>query len=827
MLFLFGRGLMMKHLSRPLFPFAVTILLSAQTTFGQFPAATEVTTYRAAKREFRGAWIATVTNLDWPSSGLRSTGVSQEQKDALVSILDQLARAGFNAVVFQVRTECDALYNSPYEPWSYWLTGMQGTPPSPFYDPLQFAVEEAHKRGMEIHAWFNPYRAVRPSTYTRASSHVSNTHPEWLLTFSYVNASGSSVTQKILDPGLPAVRDYVAMVVSDIVRRYDVDGIHADDYFYPYPDGTLTGITNQDDVTYAQNNPSSLDRGTWRRENVNILLKQISDSTKAIKPNVKFGMSPFGIWKNGVPSGVFGLDAYSTIYCDPIAWLQRRYVDYLTPQLYWAFGSSQDYALLQPWWADSTNANGRHLYTGIATYRTGNPYSVTEIPNQINYNRGNPKVQGSIQFRALSVTANPLGIYDLLKSDVFQYASIIPSMSWKPDATPPNAPSALTTTSLGPNSYGLQWNPPSAAADGDTAMRYAVYRFTTPTPQQSDRDNPKNIIALKGLPTAIPPFMVDTTGVQYYYTASAVDRNNNESTMLSNVAPIIGGAIPTQPTLAFPADSEQNFPKGGAIKWRGSPNALAYRVEFDSTGTLGPTSMLVQSSITDTMFVPTGLAPQKTYYWKVAAGNQVGASGYSVQFSFKTGWPFPPEIVSPNGISGVLRIPTFVWTKSSGTSFQIQITDYTTRLVVIDTTVTDSTYTSTKILEPVRIYTWKVAAYNSAGASDWSAEGRFRTSEITLVEAERGIPTEYSLSQNYPNPFNPVTKIEVSVPRLGRVVLRVYDVLGRTIASLVDEELAPGLYTFRFDGTALPSGMYLYVMNVGETRMVKKMMLIR
>lgn len=352
------------------------------------------------KREFRGAWIATVTNIDWPSSSAQGVGVGALQQSQLTSLPDNLRAAGFNAVIFQVRTECDAFYASPFVPWSYWLTGTQGTPPSPFYDPLQFAVQVAHSRGMEIHAWFNPYRAVRPSTYVRAGNHVSNTHPEWLLNFPLI-------TTKILDPGLPQVRDHVAKIVSDIVRRYDIDGIHADDYFYPYPDGSFVGITTEDSTTYRIYGGGDLDKGHWRRENVNKLLQQIHDSLQVIKPYVKFGMSPFGIWKSGTPAGISGLDAYNTIYCDAITWLNRKIVDYIAPQLYWSFGGSTDYGKLQQWWADSTNANGRHLYTGNATYRIGTTFGgASELANQISFNRANPKVQGSIQFSAKWIPGN-------------------------------------------------------------------------------------------------------------------------------------------------------------------------------------------------------------------------------------------------------------------------------------------------------------------------------------------------------------------------------------------------------------------------------------
>jgi uncharacterized lipoprotein YddW (UPF0748 family) len=791
-----------------------------QLGFGQF--LTEATEQTAAslsvKREFRGAWIATVTNLDWPPSNLRDYGSSftQLQKDYLTNMLDQLAAAGFNAVVFQVRTECDAFYSSPYEPWSYWLTGAQGTAPSPFYDPLQFAVEEAHKRGMELHAWFNPYRAVRPSEYTRAPSHVSNTHPEWILHFS---------TGNILDPGLPAVRNYVATVVADIVRRYDVDGIHADDYFYPYPDKGFPGITHEDDSTYAHFNPAGLDRATWRRENIDSLLGMIADSVKAIKPYVKFGMSPFGIWKSGVPSGISGLDAYSTIYCDGVTWLQRHYIDYVAPQLYWAFGGGQDFGALQRWWADSASANGRHLYTGIATYRIGSSFSLSEIPNQINYNRGNPKVQGSIQFRAANITGNLGGINDALKTDVYVHASIIPTMSWKPDATPPNAPSALQISSAGGNSYSLQWTPPSPAPDGDIAMRYALYRFPTATPSQTDIDKGKNLSRIVGMPSAAgPSSVIDTAGVQYSYAVTSLDRNNNESGISNVVTP--SGPIPTQPLLAYPSNAD-NLAKNGALKWNASPNALAYRIEFDSTGGFGPGSMLAKGALSDTTIVPTGLVAQKTYYWRVAAGNQVGSSGYSVTFSLRAGWPLPPVLISPVAITNVSRNPTLIWNGGAGTSFRVILLDRATLATVVDTTVADTAVTISRTLAASKIYGWKVAGINAYGEGDFSAQTNFKTQSGTLAEETQGVPAEYALSQNFPNPFNPVTSIRAAIPRQGRVSLRVYDILGREISTLLDQEMLPGTYTVRFDGTKLPSGIYIYVLTAEGKRLVNKMILVR
>ena len=451
------------------------------------------------KREFRGVWIATVTNLDWPSS---RNLTPQQQRNELVGLLDSLVATGFNAVVFQVRDECDALYDSPYDPWSYWLTGSQGTAPNPYYDPLEFAVAEAHKRGMEIHAWFNPFRAYRENdTYPTAANHVTKLHSSdgWIIT--------CPDGYKLLDPGRPDVRDYIATVFTDVVRRYQIDGVHMDDYFYPYSEH---GFTNEDAATFAAYNrgyPDSL-KADWRRGNVNLLIEQVYDSVQALKPWVKVGISPFGIWKSGVPAGIFGMSAYDAIYCDAIAWLEGGYIDYLTPQLYWPFGGGQDYGKLQPWWADSVAANGRQLYTGNATYSQ----SASEIDHQIEFNRANPKVQGSVQFRANNIRYNTNGTKDLLKAKTFRTGAVIPVMGWK-ETTPPNSPSNLQAQLNGSTGkYELTWDAPTAAIDGDTAARYLVYRFLIPAPAAGEYGRGNNILqvaAETGIPGLILPHFPD------------------------------------------------------------------------------------------------------------------------------------------------------------------------------------------------------------------------------------------------------------------------------------------------------------------------------
>ncbi|MEB3209495.1 MAG: family 10 glycosylhydrolase, partial [Synechococcus sp.] len=280
-------------------------------------------------QEFRGVWVATVANLDWPTS--RTASVASQQAD-LIAHFDQLKAAGVNAVLFQVRTEADALYASSIEPWSYYLTGVEGQAPSPFWDPLEFAIREAHKRGMELHAWLNPYRADRvPGLFTRAANHVTVTNPEWIIT-----ATSSTSSIRIMNPGIPAVRERITAVVMDIVRRYDVDGIHFDDYFYPYPPNDMgfnTARWDLDKATFEQYGAGFSIRSDWRRNNINTMVKAVHDSIKSVKPHVKFGISPFGIWKNGTPSGITGMNAFDVIYADALQWLSVKSVDYITPQL--------------------------------------------------------------------------------------------------------------------------------------------------------------------------------------------------------------------------------------------------------------------------------------------------------------------------------------------------------------------------------------------------------------------------------------------------------------------------------------------------------------
>lgn len=388
----------------------------------------------AIPREMRGVWVATVSNIDWPSRPGLST---DEQKRELLAILDRAAELHLNAVVLQVRPAADALYASSLEPWSEYLTGEMGKPPSPFWDPLEFAVAQAHARGLELHAWFNPYRARHPSARSAISpNHISVTHP------GLVRKYGAHLW---MDPGEPAVREHTVRVILDVVRRYDIDGVHLDDYFYPYSENDASGrkIEFPDSGSYARYRGSggALALDDWRRDNVNQLVHDLYVGIKALKPTVKFGVSPFGIWRPGFPEQIKGFDAYAQLFADSRKWLANGWVDYWTPQLYWPIGKPDErYPLLLNWWA-AQNVAHRNLWIGNYISRvTGKPsgWPVSEIINQILITRAQPGASGNIHFSMKSLMQQDSLTLALL-SGPYKEKALIPASPWL-DSVPPAPP---------------------------------------------------------------------------------------------------------------------------------------------------------------------------------------------------------------------------------------------------------------------------------------------------------------------------------------------------------------------------------------------------
>ena len=385
----------------------------------------------ALSREMRGLWIATVANIDWPS---RNTLTADQQRAELIDILDRAVTAGMNAIVLHVRPAADALYSSSIEPWGVMLTGTQGTHPG--YDPLAFAITEAHARGLELHAWINPFRAGNSRDSTRmAPLHVWNSKRD------LVRVYGSNLW---LDPGEPEAQNHSMSVIRDIVTRYDVDAIHADDYFYPYVENDAggTAIPFPDDATYARYGAGG-SRADWRRANIDRFVQRMYTEVHAIKPTVKVGISPFGIWRPNNPPGVQGLDAYASIYADSRKWLQEGWVDYLAPQLYWAISApQQSFPALLDWWL-AQNSRGRHVWPGLASYRVNNgttsAFTLQEIPNQIRLTRER-SARGQLLYNTTwTLKQNSGQLAGTLATDVYTERAVVPATPWL-DGTPPNAP---------------------------------------------------------------------------------------------------------------------------------------------------------------------------------------------------------------------------------------------------------------------------------------------------------------------------------------------------------------------------------------------------
>lgn len=379
-------------------------------------------------REFRGVWVATVDNIDWPSKpGLPVA----QQKAEINAILDRCERLNLNAVVFQVRPACDAFYASKLEPWSEYLTGRQGKAPEPFYDPLQTWIEEAHRRGIELHAWFNPYRAFHPSAKgPLASNHVSKTRP------ALVKRYGKHLW---MDPSEKAVQDHSLEVVRDVVRRYDLDGVHIDDYFYPYKKKSGAGDTIQfpDEPSWTRYRASGgrLSRDDWRRESVNQFVKRLYEMIKSEKRHVRFGISPFGIWRPGYPASVKGLDQYSELYADARKWLVNGWVDYYTPQLYWKISApNQSYPALLRWWVEQ-NVKGRNMWPGNFTSNVSmNRWPAEELADQIRVTREQTGATGNVHFSMKALAQHP-GLNEALRK-LYAQPALVPASPWLDDCRP-------------------------------------------------------------------------------------------------------------------------------------------------------------------------------------------------------------------------------------------------------------------------------------------------------------------------------------------------------------------------------------------------------
>lgn len=473
------------------------------------------------KREMRGAWLTTFLNIDWPDR----TQSPQQQRESLISILNTYHNIGINTVFLQIRSQCDAMYQSNFEPWSADLTGVQGMAPFPLWDPLKFAIEECHKRAIEIHGWMNPYRAVANTANLPnfAPTHIARTHPEWLL---------NNGTLRTLDPGLPEVREYIVKIVKDVVNRYDLDGIHFDDYFYP------EGFVN-DEATFSKYPNGITSKADWRRNNVNLLIKTLGTEINALKPWMKFGISPSGIYRNStnpeIGSPTNGLEHYNTLFSDSKKWLQEGWIDYLIPQVYYSSRqTSAPYPTVVQWWQQ--HSYHRHIYIGIGSYKIGNGETAwsnrSETPNQIRLNRTYKNIKGQSFYNTASIMNNRLGLKDSLFT-LFNPIALPPEMPWKKTEFP-QVPVEITAIKNG-NEVSLTWRKPPFTNELNKPMYFVLYRSLN---QKININDAKEIIAL----TADTSF-TDQTSTDYYYAVTSLNRTFNESEVSETVS-ASGSKIP-------------------------------------------------------------------------------------------------------------------------------------------------------------------------------------------------------------------------------------------------------------------------------------------
>jgi uncharacterized lipoprotein YddW (UPF0748 family) len=497
--------------------------LIANAESGTIPQAT---TY--VKQELRATWIASVLNIDWPSK----PGLSiSAQKGEFIKYLDEQKAMGMNAVVMQIKPTADAFYPSEYGLWSKYLTGVQGKDPG--YDPLAFMLEAAHERNMEFHAWFNPYRITMPLGKTAEisdidnlpESHPARKHPDWVIPYGQ---------QLYFDPGIPGVQRFVIDGILEVVKNYDIDAVHMDDYFYPYK---IAGVPFPDDISYQK---YGADRFTnvedWRRDNVNNLVKNINEEIKAEKSYVKFGISPFGVWRNKAvdPTGsdtAAGQTNYDDLYADTRTWINNGYIDYIAPQLYWNIGLPvADYAKLLDWWTKEVAGKNVQLYIGQGDYKINtesngvqNWFNPEEMPNQLKLNRTYKEFDGSMHFSAKDLRKNPLGIADRLSDDIYKHPALVPAMPWIDDHAP-KAPKVSKATQSGD---GIQFEIQDHKQSD--ATYYAIYRFDGK--KKGNIEDSTNLLATVHKENTSQLFndVSVEKGKTYTYVVTALDRTHNES----------------------------------------------------------------------------------------------------------------------------------------------------------------------------------------------------------------------------------------------------------------------------------------------------------
>jgi uncharacterized lipoprotein YddW (UPF0748 family) len=773
----------------------VIYFVSTQQLFPQF----NVTGYDGGppKHEFRAAWVATAIQLDWPKTTDPALG-----ELSLRNIIRRSKEMGMNAIVFQVSARGDAMYQSERLPWAPWLTGVPGQDPG--WDPLAVAIDESRMLGMELHAWYNVSLVGSDHTAKSADSdppHVVYAHPEWVV---------RETTNHWINPGIPDVRQWQVENVIELVENYDIDAIHFD--YIRYPSGGFPGMVDWN--TWADYNPEGFTAlSDWRRHNITTFVRDVHAEVKSRKPWVKIGSAVMGHYSQwpGAWSAFWG---YENAYQESRLWLEEDIHDYVAPMIYWGIGQEDDTPMFEFLVNDWASAHyGKHVFVGTAPYKAN---VRDELPAQIDTVRA-AGLHGQVHFR-----------YDFVNESVppfgnrYDYLSLVPRMEWLGGEAPP-PPTAVRYERI-PSTGTAMFTWEDGSESGET-MRFVLYQFPQSNVTEEDLNDPRNIIYFTGETS-----FITTTPKREgnYFAVTALDRNSNES-LLSTILEL---SPPDSPLLAFPADQAGDQRDTVQFIWEYPGQTGGFHLQVGTDPQFAEGLLVNETGMTDTTFMLTGMGGQQEYYWRVKAFNPAGESDYSETFSFRTGFPVKPLLVSPAaGTSNVPLDETFTWniTEAAETyHFQLAWSRvFQPEALIVDTVGVSDTTLALADLDPNQIHFWRVGAVNEYGRSAWSDAWGFRTTTATYIADRTGVPEEYSLRQNYPNPFNPETMIQFSVPEYGRVAIRVYDVLGREVAVLVDENIEAGIHQVRFNAHGLPSGMYIYRITAGSYSESKRMMYLK
>ncbi len=771
------------------------------------------------EREMRGVWLTSVWNIDWP----HSTSVSAiNQQNRLRQMLDVLVETNINAVLFQVRPNADALYRSAYEPWSHWITGTRGE--EPLYDPLALVIYEAHKRGMEVHAWINPYRFENTAgQFAGQPGDYSQTHPELIFTHG---------DKTFFDPGIPATTQLIKSIIADLVINYDLDGVIFDDYFYP---GGMPLSADQETYDtygtdeFVQQYYEQNTRGNFRRASVNNMIREVNDTIKAIDPSMVFGVSPAGIystqasaaaqWGTTLPPGITGRDNYNVIFCDPLAWLHEGSVDYLSPQLYWPIGGPQDYLTLVEWWGQECERKGRHCYPSIGTYRLPHDskttslsdrianffqylikgmrhktessdksgYTLQEIENQILANRDNEhnNVFGSIFFSTRDLTSRVPNLAPFLAEGVFSEKTIFPYLSWLPSVQT-GGPQIEEIGSVGED--------PDVAAitiDNSPATRYLVYGWEQP-PAKDNMQDAEFMQVIFGR-----DFSLFYPGAKQYFAVEEYMPNRELGFMSPGKT-----FIYMDPAMIQSPDNEtvcDDF----QFSWSAVPESEYYTLLIARQQSPGTVHFSSSPLYQNTYYLPSGLIEgQEHYITRVKAVSEESVS-YSAPAMFFTGYPISTVLNAPaDGAGNVSLNPTIQWNNVPGaTHYHLQVStdaSFDPEYLVIDQEVALNFYNAT-LQDSNQQHVARVRAVNDCGNAVWSNVNSFTTRDATFISEH--MPHRLHA---YPNPSSGSCMVQYPEP-LNERTIRWYTVSGRLVMAV--RRSGPARED-HFDINALPAGFY-------------------